>query len=51
MEVLVKEAEETRPELPDQRTNHPAPAAGESKQKAREAAAMEATEYFRLLLV
>jgi len=37
LEALVKEAEETRAELPDQRTNYPAPAAGESKIKAREA--------------
>lgn len=46
MEALVKEAEENRGELPDQRTNHPAPGAGESKLKAREAArlAAEATE-------
>ena len=42
LEALVKEADETRAELPDQRTNYPAPGPGESKQKAREAAAMEA---------
>jgi len=44
MEVLVKEATENRAELPDQRTNHPAPAAGESKLKAREAARLAAEE-------
>lgn len=37
LEALVAEAEENRAELPDQRTEYPAPAAGESKIKAREA--------------
>ena len=41
IEALVAEAEANRAPLPDQTTNHPAPAAGESKQKAREAARME----------
>lgn len=44
LEALVQEAEANRAELPDQSTNHPAPGPGESKQKAREAAAMEAAE-------
>jgi small subunit ribosomal protein S16 len=38
LEALVQEADATRGELPDPRTNHPAPEAGKSKQKAREAA-------------
>ncbi len=41
VEALVQEAEANRPELPDPRTNYPAPGPGESKQKAREAAALE----------
>lgn len=44
LEVLVKEAEENRGELPDPRTNYPAPPAGESKVKAREAARIAAEE-------
>jgi small subunit ribosomal protein S16 len=44
LEELVQEAEETRGELPDQRTEYPAPGPGESKQKAREAAALAAQE-------
>ena len=44
MEALVKEAEETRADLPDPRTQFPAPAAGESKIKAREAARLAAEE-------
>ena len=40
LEALVQEAEANRAELPSPVTNHPAPAAGQSKQKAREAAAM-----------
>jgi small subunit ribosomal protein S16 len=44
METLVKEAEATRGELPDSRTNYPAPGDGESKVKAREAAARKAAE-------
>jgi small subunit ribosomal protein S16 len=44
MEILVQEAEATRGELPSQRTNYPAPGPGESKQKAREAAALESEE-------
>lgn len=42
MEDLVREAEENRPELPSPRTNYPAPADGESKIKAREAARLAA---------
>ena len=42
MDALVKEAEETRAELPSGRTKHPAPADGESKIKAREAARLAA---------
>ncbi|GAB5489845.1 MAG: hypothetical protein Phog2KO_00600 [Phototrophicaceae bacterium] len=42
MDALVKEAEETRAELPSGRTNHPAPGDGESKIKAREAARIAA---------
>ncbi len=42
MEDLVSEAEATRPELPSQRTNYPAPGDGESKIKAREANRMAA---------
>ena len=38
IEALVQEAEATRGELPSSRTNYPAPEAGKSKQKAREAA-------------
>jgi small subunit ribosomal protein S16 len=38
MEDLVKEAEANKQELPSPRTNYPAPANGESKIKAREAA-------------
>jgi len=44
LETLVKEAEASRPELPEGRTNYPAPGDGESKQKAREAAALAAEE-------
>lgn len=44
LEALVKEAEETRAELPDPRTNYPAPGDGESKVKAREAARMAIEE-------
>lgn len=44
LEALVKEAEENRGELPDPRTNYPAPGDGESKVKAREAAKMAAEE-------
>ena len=44
LEALVKEAEETRGELPDPRTNYPAPGDGESKVKAREAARNAAKE-------
>lgn len=44
LEALLQEAEETRPELPSQKTNHPAPRAGESKIKAREAARLAAEE-------
>ncbi|MGB7341529.1 MAG: 30S ribosomal protein S16 [Phototrophicaceae bacterium] len=42
LDVLLKEAEESRPELPSQRTNYPAPGDGESKIKAREAARLAA---------
>lgn len=42
LEALLKEAEENRAELPSQRTNYPAPAEGESKIKAREAARLAA---------
>ena len=42
LEDLVREADETRPELPSQKTNHPAPGDGESKIKAREAARLAA---------
>lgn len=42
IEALVKEAEENRAELPDGRTNYPAPGDGESKIKAREAARLAA---------
>ena len=41
LEALVQEAEANRGELPNPRTNYPAPAAGQSKQKAREASRME----------
>ncbi len=41
-EALVAEAEANRGELPSPKTNHPAPAAGESKIKAREAARLAA---------
>lgn len=44
IEDLVKEAEENKAELPSQRTNYPAPADGESKIKAREAARLAAEE-------
>lgn len=40
MEALVAEAAEEAQELPSQQTNFPAPAAGQSKIKAREAAAV-----------
>ena len=42
LENLVREAEETRPELPSPKTNYPAPGDGESKLKAREAARLAA---------
>jgi small subunit ribosomal protein S16 len=44
VETLVAEAEANRPELPSQKTRYPAPGAGESKIKAREAAKAEAAE-------
>ena len=44
LEDLVKEAEETRAELPSPRTNYPAPGDGESKIKAREAARLAAEQ-------
>ncbi|MEM9951926.1 MAG: 30S ribosomal protein S16 [Chloroflexota bacterium] len=44
LEALLKEAEENKAELPDQRTNYPAPADGESKIKAREAARLAAEQ-------
>jgi small subunit ribosomal protein S16 len=44
IEDLVKEAEENKAELPSPRTNYPAPADGESKIKAREAARLAAEE-------
>lgn len=44
MEVLVKEAEANKPELPSSKTNYPAPDAGESKIKAKEAAKLAAEE-------
>ncbi|MGJ3240790.1 MAG: 30S ribosomal protein S16 [Anaerolineae bacterium] len=44
LEALVKEAEANRAELPDQRTNYPAPGDGESKLKAREAARLAAEQ-------
>ncbi|MEL6308747.1 MAG: 30S ribosomal protein S16 [Chloroflexota bacterium] len=44
MEALVKEADENRADLPDPRTQFPAPADGESKIKAREAARLAAEE-------
>lgn len=44
METLVAEAQANPVELPSQRTNYPAPAAGESKLKAREAARLAAEE-------
>jgi small subunit ribosomal protein S16 len=40
--VLLKEEAENRAELPDARTNYPAPGDGESKIKAREAARIAA---------
>lgn len=42
IEELVAEWEANKPELPDPRTNYPAPAAGESKIKAREQARLAA---------
>ena len=42
IEDLVREAEENRAELPSPKTNYPAPADGESKIKAREAARLAA---------
>lgn len=42
LESLVKEAQENAAELPDPRTNYPAPGDGESKMKAREAARLAA---------
>lgn len=42
VEELVAEVEANPREMPDPRTNYPAPAAGESKLKAREAAAAAA---------
>lgn len=44
LEALLQEAEANRPEMPDQRTNYPAPGPGESKQKAREAARLLAEQ-------
>jgi len=44
METLVQEAEANKTELPSTRTNYPAPADGESKIKAREAARLAAEE-------
>ena len=41
---LVKEAEANRPDLPSPKTNYPAPAAGESKIKARESARLSAED-------
>ena len=42
IEDLVQEAEDNRAELPSPKTNYPAPGAGESKIKAREAARLAA---------
>ena len=42
LENLVREAEENRSELPNPKTNYPAPGDGESKLKAREAARLAA---------
>lgn len=42
IEDLAKEAEENKQELPSPKTNYPAPAAGESKIKAKEAAKLAA---------
>lgn len=44
LEDLVREAEENRAELPSPQTNYPAPGAGESKIKAREAARLAAEQ-------
>ena len=44
MEELVKEAEANQAELPNPKTNYPAPGDGESKIKAREAARLAAEE-------
>ncbi len=44
MSDLLQEAEASRGELPSPKTNYPAPAAGESKIKAREAARLSAAE-------
>lgn len=44
MADLVQEAEASRGELPSPKTNYPAPADGESKIKAREAARLSAAE-------
>ncbi len=44
LEDLVQEAEASRGELPSPKTNYPAPADGESKIKAREAARLSASE-------
>ncbi len=37
LETLVAEAQQSAPALPDQRTNYPAPAAGQSRIKAKKA--------------
>ena len=42
LDDLVREADETRQPLPSPKTNYPAPGAGESKIKAREAARLAA---------
>ncbi len=42
LQDLLKEAEETRPELPSPKTHYPSPGPGESKIKAREAARLAA---------
>jgi len=44
LEALVEEAEANRPPLPSPKTRYPAPAAGESKIKAKEAARIAAEE-------
>ena len=44
MEDLVREAEDSRGEMPSPKTNYPAPGDGESKIKAREAARLAADQ-------